>query len=136
VLGSIVATGGSNGILVNVPGGTVTLRNLMVVHLTSSQYGIYMVSASELNVADCEIAGPLVGIYASAANGSVTVKDTVLRGSNTGFYAISTVVASLAGVHAKDNTYGVLRRRRRPGEREQQRDRGERLRRAGLCEQR
>jgi len=107
VLGSVVATGGSNGILVNVPGGRVTLRNLLIVHLTSSQYGIYLVSATQLNVAECEVAGPLAGIYVSAANSSVTVKDTVLRGSNTGFYAISTVVATLDNVHAKDNTYGI-----------------------------
>ena len=40
VVGSVVATGGGHGIHVNAPGIKVALRNLVIVHLTSSGDGI------------------------------------------------------------------------------------------------
>jgi hypothetical protein len=109
VVGSVVATGGSSGLFISASGGTISLRNLVIVHLTSSTIGIFFAGGSRLDVADCEIVGPATaGILASAAGSQVTVRNTVLRGSNTGFYAEDTTVVSLDGVHATDNVTGIV----------------------------
>jgi hypothetical protein len=102
-LGSVVATGGGNAINVNTPGVKLTLRNLVIVHLTSSASGVNFVDGSELTVAGCEISGMQVrGIV--AYTGNVTVRDTVLRDNAYGFAAGASAVASLDRVHATDNT--------------------------------
>jgi hypothetical protein len=108
-VGSVVSTGGGHGININAPGIKVTLRNLVIVHLTSSHYGVNFAQGAELNVADCEIANVNIGISATASGSAVTVKNTILRGvSDSGLYVSGTVVASLDGVHSKGNLYGVL----------------------------
>jgi hypothetical protein len=108
-LGSVVATGSGHGISINAASVKVTLRNLVIVHLTSSQSGISFTQGAELNVAECEIANVQgKGISATSTSGKVTVKNTVLRGAATGFHADGAVVASLDGVHIKDNNYGVF----------------------------
>jgi hypothetical protein len=109
VVGSVVATGGGAGLFISAPGAKVSLRNLVIVHYTSSTYGIHFTSGAELHVADCEIVAPAIGgILASAPNSYVTVRNTVLRGSLSGFLAENTTTASLERVHAKDNTFGIV----------------------------
>ena len=109
VVGSIVATGGAAGLFISASGGRVSLRNLVIVHYTSSTHGIFFASGVDLHVADCEIAGvATAAIHATAPNSQVTVRNTVLRGSGTGFRAEDTTVASLEGVHVLDNMYGIV----------------------------
>jgi len=102
VVGSVVATSNGNAIYMGLAGLRVTLRNLVIVHLTTSANGIEMELGAELHVADCEIAGVTQSaIYAHAPNSKVTVKNTVLRGAGYGFFANDTVTAALDGVHVK-----------------------------------
>jgi hypothetical protein len=109
-VGSVVATGGGDGININTAGVKVSLRNLVIVHLTSSTNGISFLQGAELNVTDCEIANVAnAGIYAAAAGGKVNVRNTQLRGAgNFGFWSLGTVVASLDAVQAKGNFYGMV----------------------------
>jgi len=102
-LGSVVATGGGNAINIDTAGVKVALRNLVIVHLTSSSSGVSLLQGAQLNVAGCEISGMQqrgIAVY----TGNVTVKDTVLRNNAYGFSAGASVVASLDRVHAKDNS--------------------------------
>jgi hypothetical protein len=108
VVGSVVATGGGHAININTAGVKVALRNLVIVHLTSSQNGVNFLSGTELHVAGCEISGVSVGINASAPNSKVTVENTALRDLNTGFFADDSVVASLDGVRATGASAGVM----------------------------
>ena len=108
VVGSVVATGGGHAININTAGVKVALRNLVIVHLTSSTNGISFASGSELHVTGCEIGRVQgTGIYASAPNSKVNVENTVLRDMNTGLYAVDSVVATLEGVHVTGNTAGI-----------------------------
>jgi hypothetical protein len=110
-LGSVVATGGGDAININAAGAKVTLRNLVIVHLTSSANGVYFLQGAELNVIRCEISGMQGrGIFAGAPGGKVTVRDTVLRGNALyGFSAGAGVTAALERVHAVGNgASGVL----------------------------
>ena len=106
-LGSVVATGGGHAINVGTPGTKLTLRNLVIVHLTSSANGVNFFDGSELIVAGCEISGmQQSGIFAT---GKVTVIDTVLRDNTLyGFSTGSGAVVSLDRVHLRDNGSGVL----------------------------
>jgi hypothetical protein len=105
-VGSVVATGGGDAIFIGTAGVKVTLRNLVIVHLTSSVNGIVFSQGAELNVSECEIANVQgTGIYAYAPGSKVTVENTVLRGNNSGFVALGSVVASLDNVRAKGNTF-------------------------------
>lgn len=105
-LGSIVATGGDNGLLVNAAGIMVTVRNLSLVHLgTSSANGIEFSQGAELNVEDCEISGMGgSGIYAHAPSSNIAVKNTVLRGNALhGFRAEGGVIVVIDRSHMLGN---------------------------------
>jgi len=104
-----VATGGGNAINIDTAGVKVTLRNLVIVHLTSSASGVSLVQGAELNVADCEIYGmQLGGIRATATGSDVTVRNTVARGNTgAGFFSADSVVATLDRVHLAGNAIGL-----------------------------
>jgi hypothetical protein len=107
-VGSVVATGGGNAITINTPSVKVTLKNLVIVHLTSSNDGIQFAQGAELNVEDCEVANIQGnGVTAFAPGSKFTVKNTRVRDSNAGVNVSSSVTASLDGVHLAGNVYGV-----------------------------
>jgi Right handed beta helix region len=109
-LGSVVATGGANGININAANVRVTLRNLVFVSLNTSVNGIEFAQGHELNVEDCEISHMgRRGVDVTAGAGAViTVKNTVLRDNpNAGFAASGISTSTLNGVHATGNGTGV-----------------------------
>jgi Right handed beta helix region len=109
-LGSVVATGGGDGIAINGANAIVTLRNLVFVNLFTSANGIEFVNGIQLTVEDCEISNMgNDGIHVSAGGNSiVTVKNTVLRdNSNHGFAAIGSSNSTLNEVHLVENLVGV-----------------------------
>ena len=104
-VGSLVSTGGGNAIYVNAAGAKVALRNLVIVRIGTGNDGVGFNGGDSLTVEDCEIANmsaSAISAYDTAAK--VTVKNTVLRSNNIGFYARGPVVASLDGVHSDGNT--------------------------------
>jgi len=110
-LGSIVATGGGHGISINAAGVKVALRNLVIVHLTSSQYGVNFVQGAQLHISGCEISGMQQrGVFASAANSTVTIRDSVIR--DNVLYGVSAGAGSSAAldrVQLRDNgSYGLF----------------------------
>jgi len=111
-LGSVVATGFGSALNIATPGVKVTLRNLVLKHLTSSNNGINFYQGAELDIADCEISNMTnAGLSATAAGGRVTIRNTVVRGSGAvstrGIHIDGTLVASLDGVHANGNGLGI-----------------------------
>lgn len=103
-LGSVVATGGGHGIFINAAGIRVTLRNLVITRLGSSSDGVSMAQGTQLTVEDCEISNVAgSGIAAYDTTAGVSIKNTVLRNNNAGFYARGPIVASLDGVHSEGN---------------------------------
>jgi hypothetical protein len=96
-VGGLVATGGTDGIVINTAGVVVSLRNLVMVNLGTSGDGIDMFQGAELHVADCEFNGVgSTAIRAHASGSVVTVRNTVLRNSgNYGFGAYNGVKALL-----------------------------------------
>jgi hypothetical protein len=106
-LGSLVATGGGDAIKIDTPGVKVALRNLVIVHLTSSANGVNLTQGDALHVSGCEISGMQSrGIVAYV--GKVTVKDTVLRDNLYGFAAGTSAVAELDRVLFRDNGSGIF----------------------------
>ena len=103
-LGSVVATGGGDAIFIGTAGIKVTLRNLVIVPLGSSNDGIGINQASELDVEDCEVSNMTAsGIAAFDAAAKVRVTSTRLRGNNSGVYARGAVVVSLDRVTSVGN---------------------------------
>jgi len=86
---------------------TVALRNLVIVHLTSSTSGIEFNAGDTLHVADCEVSGMVTGLSAGAANATVTVKDSTFRGTATGLYLFQTV-STLDRVRVVGNSTGIF----------------------------
>jgi hypothetical protein len=75
-VGSVVATAGGDAININAAGAKVTLRNLAIVHLTSSNHGINFAQGTQLGVSDCEIANIQgSGIYVSAPASKLSVSN-------------------------------------------------------------
>jgi hypothetical protein len=110
-VGSVVATGGGDAININAAGAKVTLRNLAIVHLTSSNHGVNFAQGAQLGVSDCEIANIQgSGIYVSAPASKVSVRNVAIRGTGAGAIGVKAVgdtVASLDGVHVKGLQQGV-----------------------------
>jgi hypothetical protein len=110
-VGSVVATGGGSAMDINGAGIKVSLRNLVVTHLTSSMQGISFSQGTQLGVSDCEITNVQgSGIYANASGAAVAVRNTVIRGpggSSAGVQAVGNVVVSLDNVHVKGHQVGV-----------------------------
>src|SRR5258706_8578213 len=90
-LGSVVSTDAHHAIYIDAANAKVTLRNLLIVGLGIVNDGISFVQGAELNVAECEIANVNNGIFATASNSKVIVKNTVFRGNYiAGFYGHAT----------------------------------------------
>jgi hypothetical protein len=113
-VGSVVATGGGDGLSVNAPvDAKVTLRNLVVVHLGSSQYGINYTAGARLEIVDCEIANMQLGGIRASAPGVLALTRTLLRGNHaaagnsSGVYAIGTVTVVADEVQMRGNDYGI-----------------------------
>ena len=111
VVGSVVATGGGDGIYINAGGISVTLRNLVIVHLTSSVSGVYFVLGDSLHIEDCEFSNMgAYGLLAIASNATVTVRGSTFRGNATGLRLngvsaldrVRIVGNTLAGIVATD----------------------------------
>lgn len=108
-VGSIVATGGGDGLVIDTQGVKVTLRNLVLVHLNSSQNGVSFLQGAELNVTDCDIANVQgSAIFATAPGGKVTVRNSVLRGSVSGIVAVGSVSIAVDGSQARGNGTAML----------------------------
>jgi hypothetical protein len=108
-LGSVVATGGGNGLNINTPGVKVTLRNLVIVQLTAGYFGVNFAQGVQLNIENCEIANhPGMGgaVNATAPNGKLIIKDSVLRDSQFGLF-VGGVVATLDHVRIENNGTGI-----------------------------
>ena len=104
VLGTVVATGGS-ALRVNAAGAKVTLRNLRVTHLSLGVHGVEFAQGAEVTIEECEIAGmPLSGVFVSAANSAVTIKNTTIRDNDTGVNVQGSTTALLDGVMLSSNS--------------------------------
>lgn len=98
-VGSVVATGGGHAINIDTAGVKVTLRNLVIVHLTSSADGIHFAQGAALLIEDCEIANVSGnGIFASAPGAKVTVRETVVRSAGNAGVSLAGSPAVLGGV--------------------------------------
>jgi hypothetical protein len=96
-LGSVVANGG-DAIVVDTAGVSVTLRNLVVLNLSSGRHGINFSQGTRVIVEGCEIYGlPVDGIHATASNGYLIVKETTIRmNTGTGLYLSGSVTGTLS----------------------------------------
>ena len=108
-VGSIVATGGGDALLIDASGVSVTLRNLVIVRLGTGFNGVTLSSfssGSQLQIEDCEIANmQSAGVFAPLLTASsVTIKNTVLRDNVFGFFANGPVTAALDGMRAVNNS--------------------------------
>jgi hypothetical protein len=100
-VGSIVATGGGSGLVVNAASVRVTLRNLVIIHLAGSTSvdGIRFQQGTNLLVEECEIANVGgSGINVTATGSATQVKNTVIRGTHDGVYANGSVFVALSRV--------------------------------------
>ncbi len=108
-VGSVVATGGGDALLINSQGIRVTLRNLVLVHLTSSLNGLNFAQGAELNLTDCDIANMQgAAISATAPGGKVAVRNSVLRGSANGILAVGSLSIAVDGSQFRGNTTAAL----------------------------
>ena len=113
-VGSLVGTGGGSAITVQAGTKTVNLRNLVIVGLGTSQWGVEFLSGSHLDIADCEIANLQAGgLNATAPNGKLTVVRTALRNngiaaSGPGAMVSGSVTAAFADVQFRGNDIGLL----------------------------
>jgi hypothetical protein len=95
VMGSLVATGGGDAILVNTSGVEVSLRNLVIVQLGTSANGIEFTQGHSLTVGGSEISNIAGnGIVVTAPGATLVVADTVIR--NSGLSAIDVESGSAA----------------------------------------
>jgi hypothetical protein len=109
VVGSVVATGSAEGIIVNAPGAVVSLSNLVVVQLGTGTMGISFAAGQTLNVNNCQVSNLTnVGIYASAAGGVLNVRDTVIHNSATGIDLVGSVNATIERVQITGGSFGIL----------------------------
>jgi hypothetical protein len=107
-LGSVLATGGGSALNINTASVKVALRNLVIVQFGSGTYGVTFVQGGELTMTGCEVANVGTGVYAIAPNSKVSIKDSVLRDSNTGVYVGSTTIATIDRTRIENNlTYGI-----------------------------
>jgi hypothetical protein len=109
-LASVVANA-EDAIYINTPGVTVTLRNLNLVKLAGSYYGVRMMQGSALTVEGCEFYGHDTGIHVEASAGvtNVSVRDTVIRnGTFAGVLIWGGVRATFDRVHFLSTARGIL----------------------------
>jgi hypothetical protein len=114
-LGSVVANGG-DAIVVNAPGISVTLRNLVVLNLSggtvgaSGLNGVSLFDGANLTIEDCEIYGMSGrGIRAFASGAKITVRRSIVR--DNAFRGISlsgALTATMDGVHVLNSPVGVV----------------------------
>jgi hypothetical protein len=96
------------GVTVDAPGESVRLRGLKINGQGATD-GIVLVHGARLLVEDCEISNfPSTGIDLVEANSSVTVKNTLIRESDTGAYSAGILDATFDGVHISGGTVGIL----------------------------
>lgn len=74
-----VLVSGSNGIIINAPGGSVTLRNLVINGLTTGLNGIRIINADAVFIENCQIFGFNRGISDERVAGELSVSNTVLK---------------------------------------------------------
>jgi hypothetical protein len=107
-LGRVLATGGGSALNINTASVKVALRNLVIVQFGSGTYGVTFVQGGELTMTGCEVANVGTGVYAVAPNSKVSIKDSVLRDSNTGVYVGGTTIATIDRTRIENNlTYGI-----------------------------
>jgi hypothetical protein len=114
-LGSVVANGG-DAIVVNAPGVSVTLRNLVVLNLSggtvgaSGLNGVSLFDGANLTIEDCEIYGMSGrGIRAFAPGARITIRRSIVR--DNAFRGISlsgALTATIDGVHVLNSPLGVI----------------------------
>lgn len=103
--GSILAAG-SNGIIVNAAGATVTLRRLSINGFATGTRGVNIFAAGTVNIEDCQIfnfvnEGILVNLTATGANINVrgcTLKNNGSAGGANGAGLKATTTATGSGV--------------------------------------
>jgi hypothetical protein len=110
VVGSLVATGGGSALAINTAGVTVSVRNLVFVHLGASYAGIYFTQGTAVHVADCEFVNiQNYAIRSNTSGGIVTVKNSRVRGNAFGAVGFYSVLGrmSLSRVDIAGTTWGV-----------------------------
>lgn len=106
--GSILASGGVNGININAVGIDVTVRNLTIYGSDSGLYGIRITNASKVTIENVIIQGFTDGINISAS-ADVAIKNTLI-GDNSGFGVyVRNARTTLENVQLVDNAVDGLR---------------------------
>jgi len=78
---SVIAPTNTVGVTINGAGIKVVLQNI-AINALGGTYGIRVLQAAEVNVSGCAISNFTgAGIYATAANANLSVRDTLIRGS-------------------------------------------------------
>lgn len=112
-IGSILSTGGINGIVVNAPGAAVSLIGINVDGVGTGASGVNVIAANQVYIVNCKIAGfSTAGVrVASAASVRVSIKDTVINNSAVGLLvAPSSNIGQavfLDNVHLDGNTNNI-----------------------------
>jgi hypothetical protein len=111
-VGSVVATGGGNALDINTAGVKVSLRNLVIMHLTSSSRGISFTQGAQLTLSGCEIVNiEGTALHAAAAASRVSVRDSVLRGTGAsaiGVKALGDVQVAVHGAQIAGFLQGIF----------------------------
>jgi hypothetical protein len=78
---SVIAPASTVGVTINGAGIKVVLQNI-AINALGGTYGIRILQAAEVNVSGCAISNFTgAGIYATAANANLSLRDTLVRGS-------------------------------------------------------
>jgi hypothetical protein len=112
---------GTNGIVINAPGATVSLRGLSIAGGGTGLAGISITAAARVNIEDCVISGHANGIVVNTTGGNVSlsIRNTIVRNNSgdglsvnsptPGAFVGGTIVGSSftnngTGVRVKTNT--------------------------------
>ncbi len=107
-MGSVVGNGG-DALIINVPGGTVTLRNLVVLNLAGGINGINIQDGAAVHIEKVSIDGfttdasSCIQLAPATTNTQVYVDDSFLRGCRNGIHADGTTAPGRPAVYV-DNT--------------------------------
>jgi hypothetical protein len=98
-----------DGVAVNGAAIVVVLRGLSINN-QGGNFGVSFLQGKELLVQDCDVGGfnTYDAINATAPNSMITIRNSTLHHSSTGFHATGSVTATLDAVHVYNNNgYGV-----------------------------
>ena len=98
-----------NGITVDGASIVVVLRGLSINN-QGGDFGVAFLQGKELLIQDSEVSGFSIydAVKATASNSVITIRNSTLRDSGTGFHALGTVSATLDAVRMySNNGYGV-----------------------------